>query len=146
MKIVDVVYLDQNGICEDGIRYFDDNGGLPDGNYNENNLKGSWIVIDGDATNYNVTYAYRTIDDTTLIPTTELAEIIDIPDAGHEKEEVKLNAKNTHIAELELWHKHGTNRSLHIGDIRVVFLKIEDYDNFDEIQEAVNTTIKEFEK
>jgi hypothetical protein len=45
--------------------YFDDNGGSPDGNYDENAIAGTWVVLDG---KHEIgTYAYRTIDDVTLI-------------------------------------------------------------------------------
>ena len=82
MKIIE---LNKNGV-EVGeeenplaLRYFNDNGNLPDGNYDEDDIAGSWILIDGDNiagrwvlisgehTNYDI-YAYRSIDDTTLIP------------------------------------------------------------------------------
>ena len=48
-------------------RYFDDNGGMPSGNYNEDDIAGEWVLVEGEHTNYDM-YAYRSIDDTTLIP------------------------------------------------------------------------------
>ena len=70
MKIIE---LNKNGV-EVGeeenplaLRYFNDNGNLPDGNYDEDDIAGSWILIDEEHTNYDI-YAYRSIDDTTLIP------------------------------------------------------------------------------
>ena len=49
------------------MRYFSDNGGLPSGNYDEDDIAGTWVLISGEHTNYDM-YAYRSIDDTTLIP------------------------------------------------------------------------------
>ena len=49
------------------MRYFSDNGGMPDGNYDEDDIAGTWVLISGEHTNYDM-YAYRSIDDTTLIP------------------------------------------------------------------------------
>jgi hypothetical protein len=71
--IIEKVKLNKNGV-EVGeeenplaMRYFDDNGGLPNGNYDEDDIAGFWIHVEGEHTNYDM-YAYRTIDDTTLIP------------------------------------------------------------------------------
>jgi len=49
------------------MRYFDDNGGLANGNYDEDDIAGTWAYVKGEHTNYDM-YAYRSIDDTTLIP------------------------------------------------------------------------------
>ena len=73
MEIVDVVELNQRGVEveeEDSpvaTRYFDDNGGLPEGNFVENNIKGRWIVIDRELKANKGIIAYRQIDDTTLV-------------------------------------------------------------------------------
>lgn len=81
MKIVDVVELNQKGINveeagqEFATRYFDDNGGLPDGNFDKDNIAGWWIIVDGKlepAENANIVYAYRSVDNTTLIRNEEI--------------------------------------------------------------------------
>ena len=73
ITILDIVELNRNGIRieEENLplpvvtRYFDDNGGSPDGNYDEDNIAGTWLVVDG---RHEVgIYAYRSIDDITLI-------------------------------------------------------------------------------
>lgn len=71
MKIIKIVYLNQNGVRVEeqenplAFRYFNDNGRLPDGNFDENNIAGFWVVVEG---KHEVgTYAYRSIDDCTLI-------------------------------------------------------------------------------
>ena len=72
-KVVDWVKLDKNGVegGSEGIvyKYFDDNGALPSGNFNKEDIAGVWIVIDGkvDSDNDNIIYAYREVDDTTLV-------------------------------------------------------------------------------
>jgi hypothetical protein len=71
MKIKEVK-LNKNGV-EVGeeenplaTRYFDDNGGLANGNYDEDDIARTWVLVVG---KHEIgTYAYRTIDDTTLIP------------------------------------------------------------------------------
>ena len=48
-------------------RFFDDNGGLPDGNFKDN-IAGKWLIIHGKIdVSDKLEYAYRTIDNTTLI-------------------------------------------------------------------------------
>ena len=76
-KIIDVVKLNENGVNveEAGnnpmpVKYFDDNGGLPDGNFNPDSIAGEWILIEGcglDELKADVEYAYRTIDNTLMI-------------------------------------------------------------------------------
>ena len=73
IEIIDIVELNRNGIRieEEDLPlplptlYFDDNGGSPDGNYDEDNIAGTWLVVEG---RHEVgIYAYRSIDDITLI-------------------------------------------------------------------------------
>lgn len=73
ITIVDIVELNRNGIRieEEDLplpvvtRYFDDNGGSPDGNYDEDAIAGTWVVLDG---KHEIgTYAYRSIDHCTLV-------------------------------------------------------------------------------
>src|SRR5690554_3550991 len=70
---IEIIELNRNGVRVEEqdlplplqFHYFDDNGGSPDGNYDEDNIAGTWIVVSG---KYEVgTYAYRSIDDVTLI-------------------------------------------------------------------------------
>ena len=73
MKVIEVVELNENSvkIGEEknplAMRYFDDNGGLPSGNYDENDISGIWVHLEGKHTNF-AKYAYRSIDNSTLIP------------------------------------------------------------------------------
>ena len=72
MNIINVVELDEYGVdinepSEFATHYFDDNGGWPDGNYDEDNLEGKWLLTTGKQDNFE-TYAYRSIDDCTLVP------------------------------------------------------------------------------
>ncbi|MFW6243008.1 MAG: hypothetical protein ACOC2W_02520 [bacterium] len=69
MKVWAVVKLDEKGIGEvNKMRYFDDNGGLPEGNYSENDIAGKWVMIEGKIeVEDKITYAYREVDNTTLI-------------------------------------------------------------------------------
>jgi len=73
MKIIEVVELNENSvkIGEEknplAMRYFDDNGGLPSGNYDENDISGIWVHLEGKHTNF-AKYAYRSIDNSTMIP------------------------------------------------------------------------------
>ena len=71
INIIEIVYLNQNGIKIEEenhplpFRYFNDNGSLPEGNYKENDIAGSWVVVKG---RHEIgTFAYRSIDDCTLI-------------------------------------------------------------------------------
>jgi hypothetical protein len=80
INIIEIVYLNQNGIKIEEenhplpFRYFNDNGSLPEGNYNENAIEGTWVLVDG---KHEVgTYAYRTIDDCTLIVEEDLREYL----------------------------------------------------------------------
>lgn len=69
------VVLNDNGIDIEeqdkpyAFHYFDDNGGEPEGNYTDKDIKGKWLLIDGkvDIKKDNVIYAYRDIDNTTMI-------------------------------------------------------------------------------
>ena len=71
--IIEKVKLNKNGVEVEeeenplAVRYFDDNGCLPNGNYDEDDIAGIWVHVEGEHTNYDM-YAYRSIDDTTLIP------------------------------------------------------------------------------
>lgn len=69
IKIHNFIELDEDGKGKrNRMSYFDDNGALPDGNYNKDDLEGKWIIIEGKPEiKNNLTYAYRTIDDTTLL-------------------------------------------------------------------------------
>src|SRR5690606_2826438 len=71
INIVEIVELNEYGIRVEEqdhplpLHYFDDNGGSPDGNYDENNIAGTWVVLDG---KHEIgTYAYRSIDHCTLV-------------------------------------------------------------------------------
>ena len=73
ITIVDFVELNEYGVRVEeqdlplpfATRYFDDNGGSPDGNYDEDNIAGTWVVLDG---KHEIgTYAYRSIDHCTLV-------------------------------------------------------------------------------
>ena len=73
MKIIEVLELNENGVSVDDVnlgtpaevRYFDDNCGLPDGNFDENNIAGNWVHLEG---KHEIgTFAYRQIDDSTLV-------------------------------------------------------------------------------
>lgn len=97
MKIVDVVELNKNGVeieKEDSPvadRWFDDNGALPNGNFDENEIAGEWLVIDGKLyIDENTTYAYRTIDNTTLV---DLDSFVEEYFYLERKEEVGKSAK-----------------------------------------------------
>ena len=70
---IEIIELNRSGVRVEELdlplplqfHYFDDNRGSPDGNYDEDNIAGTWIVVSG---KYEVgTYAYRSIDDVTLI-------------------------------------------------------------------------------
>ena len=71
-KIWGIVNLNENGEDNNSlIRYFDDNGALPDGNFNE--ITGQWLIIEGQVeVNDKLIYAYRNIDNTTLIKIEEV--------------------------------------------------------------------------
>lgn len=71
ITIVDFVELNEYGVRVEEqdhplpLHYFDDNGGSPDGNYDENAIAGTWVVLDG---KHEIgTYAYRSIDHCTLV-------------------------------------------------------------------------------
>jgi|GEM_PF-3900048 len=72
MKIKEVK-LNKNGV-EVGeeenplaMRYFSDNGNLPSGDFDVDDIEGTWVHIEGEHTNF-AKYAYRSIDNSTLIP------------------------------------------------------------------------------
>ncbi len=71
ITIVDFVELNEYGVRIEEqdhplpLHYFDDNGGSPDGNYDENAIAGTWVVVSG---KHEIgTYAYRSIDHCTLV-------------------------------------------------------------------------------
>ena len=73
IEIIEFIELNRNGVRieeEDlplplQFHYFDDNGWSPDGNFDEDNIAGTWAVVKG---KHEIgVYAYRTIDDVTLI-------------------------------------------------------------------------------
>lgn len=71
MEIIENIKLNEKGININeqnnpmAIRYFDDNGSLPEGNYNKNDIEGDWVVVKG---KHEIgKYAYRNIDNCTLI-------------------------------------------------------------------------------
>ena len=73
MKIIEVLELNESGVSVDDVnegapgevKYFDDNGGLPDGNFDENNIAGNWVHLEG---KHEIgTFSYRQIDDSTLV-------------------------------------------------------------------------------
>lgn len=74
MKIIETVELIKSGVKVSdqdnpmAVRYFNDNGNLPDGNFDENQIAGEWVHLEGQHTNFE-TYAYRSIDNSTLVPT-----------------------------------------------------------------------------
>ena len=71
INVIEIVYLNQNGIRVEeqenplAFMYFNDNGSLPEGNYDENNIEGFWVVVKG---RHEIgTFAYRSSDNCTLI-------------------------------------------------------------------------------
>src|SRR5690554_706677 len=76
INIIGIVELNKNGIRIEeqenplAFMYFNDNGSLPEGNFDETNVAGTWVVVSG---KHEVgTYAYRSSDDCTLIVEEEL--------------------------------------------------------------------------
>jgi hypothetical protein len=73
MKIIENVELTKSGVKisdQDNpmaVRYFNDNGNLPDGNFEEDEIAGEWVHLEGKHTDFE-TYAYRSIDNSTLVP------------------------------------------------------------------------------
>jgi len=84
MKIINILELNENGVNveeqdnEFAIRYFDDNGGFPGGNFDENDIEGIWVLLEEKHTEFDV-YAYRSIDDSTLVPINVFRETISYP-------------------------------------------------------------------
>jgi len=74
MKIIETVELTKSGVKVSdqdnpmAVRYFNDNGNLPDGNFDKDKIKGEWIHLEGEHREFEI-YAYRTIDNSTLVPT-----------------------------------------------------------------------------
>lgn len=68
---VDVVELDAKGNDKKGRKnnYFNDNGNNPKGRYDEEDIKGHWLVIDEkiDIKHPRIKHANRNEDDTTLL-------------------------------------------------------------------------------
>src|SRR5690606_36550709 len=71
INVIEIVYLNHNGIRIEeqenplAFMYFNDNGSLPEGNFDETNVAGTWVVVSG---KHEVgTYAYRSIDHCTLV-------------------------------------------------------------------------------
>lgn len=73
MKIIETVELTKSGVKVSdqdnpmAARYFNDNGNLPDGNFDESQIAGEWVHLEGKHTDFE-TYAYRSIDNSTLVP------------------------------------------------------------------------------
>jgi hypothetical protein len=73
MKIIEIVELTKSGVKVSdqdnpmAVRYFNDNGNLPDGNFDENQIAGEWVHLEGQHANFEI-YAYRSIDNSTLVP------------------------------------------------------------------------------
>ena len=73
IEIIEIIQLNRNGVRVEEqdlplplqFHYFDDNGWSPDGNFDEDNIAGTWAVVKG---KHEIgVYAYRSIDDVTLI-------------------------------------------------------------------------------
>lgn len=79
MKIIETVKLTKSGVKVSdqdnpmATRYFNDNGNLPDGNFDESQIAGEWVHLEGQHTNFE-TYAYRSIDNSTLVPVSVFKE------------------------------------------------------------------------
>ena len=79
---IEIIELNRNGVRVEEqdlplplqFHYFDDNGWSPDGNFDEDNIAGTWVLVDG--RREIGTYAYRTIDDCTLIVEEDLREYL----------------------------------------------------------------------
>ena len=82
IEIIEILQLNRNGVRVEEqdlplplqFHYFDDNGGSPDGNFDEDNIAGTWVLVDG--RREIGTYAYRTIDDCTLIVEEDLRKYL----------------------------------------------------------------------
>ena len=81
MRVINIMELNSNGVDVNDkntgtpaeTRYFNDNGALPDGNFDESNIKGFWVHVEG---KHEIgEYAYRVIDDSTLIRLSSLGRI-----------------------------------------------------------------------
>src|SRR5690606_282939 len=76
IEIIEIVKLNKNGIRVEeqenplAFMYFNDNGSLPEGNFDETNIAGSWVVVEGKCEIGK--YAYRSSDNCTLIDEKEL--------------------------------------------------------------------------
>ena len=97
ITIIEIVELNEYGVRIEEqdhplpFHYFDDNGGSPDGNYDENAIAGTWIVLDG---KHEIgTYAYRSIDDCTLVKEKDFKNYL-INELNYNEEEVEELLKN----------------------------------------------------
>lgn len=97
ITIIEIVELNEYGVRIEEqdhplpFHYFDDNGGSPDGNYDENNIAGTWVVLDG---KHEIgTYAYRSIDDCTLVKEKDFKNYL-INELNYNEEEVEELLKN----------------------------------------------------
>lgn len=97
IEIIDFVELNENGIRVEeqhnpfAIRFFDDNGSLPEGNYDENDIAGSWVVVEGKCEIGK--YAYRSSDNCTLIDERDFKNYL-INELDYNEEEVEELLKN----------------------------------------------------
>ena len=97
ITIIEIVELNEYGVRIEEqdhplpFHYFDDNGGSPDGNYDENAIAGTWVVLDG---KHEIgTYAYRSIDDCTLVKEKDFKNYL-INELNYNEEEVEELLKN----------------------------------------------------
>jgi hypothetical protein len=97
ITIIEIVELNEYGVRIEEqdhplpFHYFDDNGGSPDGNYDENAIAGTWVVLDG---RHEIgTYAYRSIDDCTLVKEKDFKNYL-INELNYNEEEVEELLKN----------------------------------------------------
>ena len=97
IEIIEILELNENGIRVEeqhnsyATRFFDDNGSLPEGNYDENDIAGSWVMIDG---RHEIgTFAYRSIDNVTLIKERDFKNYL-INELDYNEEEVEELLKN----------------------------------------------------
>lgn len=80
IKIIEIVKLNRNGIkIEEQANplpflYFNDNGGLPKGNFDETNVAGTWVLVDGRCE--IGTFAYRRINHRTLVKEEDLRNFL----------------------------------------------------------------------
>ena len=76
IEIIEIVKLNKNGIRVEEqanplpFLYFNDGGSLPKGNYDKNNVAGTWVLVDGRCE--IGTFAYRRINHRTLVKENDL--------------------------------------------------------------------------